>query len=157
MVQDFTDIYHKYYPDIYKYIYSYTLNKYDTEDIVQKTFLKLYKNISKLQNEMHIKRWLLTVASNECTNYFRSFWRKNITHYNATDFTDQFIKNNENYELYELLKKLDYKYRLPLFLFYFEGYSIKDISLILKKSENCIKQRLKRGREFLKIELEMES
>lgn len=155
MIHDFDYIYHKYYDDIYKYVYSYTLNKYDTEDIVQKTFLKLYKNISKLQSEEHIKRWLLTVASNECTNLFRSFWKKNISHYNELDFTSESIKNNDNYELYELLNKLDYKYRLPLFLFYFEGYSIKDISLILGKSENCIKQRLKRGKSFLKIDLEI--
>ncbi len=151
----FDYLYHKYYDEIYKYIYSYTLNKYDTEDIIQKTFLKLYNNISKLKNEEHVKRWLFTVASNECTNFFRSFWKKNITNYNEFDFTNTQMDSNENYELYELLNKLDYKYRLPLFLFYFEGYSIKDISTILRKFENCIKQRLKRGREFLKIEMEI--
>lgn len=154
MHHDFEEIYHKYYDDIYRYVYSYTLNKCDTEDIVQKTFLKLYNNIFKLENEEHTKRWLLTVASNECTNFFKSFWKRNVTHYNKLDFTSESIDNNESYELYELLNGLDYKYRLPLFLFYFEGYSIKDISLILRKSENCIKQRLKRGKEFLKIELE---
>ena len=48
----FDYLYHKYYDEIYKYIYSYTLNKYDTEDedIIQKNFLKLYNNISKLKN-----------------------------------------------------------------------------------------------------------
>ena len=148
----FDYLYHKYYDEIYKYIYSYTLNKYDTEDIIQKTFLKLYNNISKLKNEEHVKRWLFTVASNECTNFFRSFWKKTIINYNEFDFTNTQRDSKENYEL---LNKLDYKYRLPLFLFYFEGHSIKDISTILRKSENCIKQRLKRRREFLKIEMEI--
>lgn len=129
------------------------LNKCDTEEIVQKNFLKLYNNIFKLENEVHTKRLLLTVASNECSNVFKIFWKRNVTHYNKLDFTSESKGNNETYELYWLLNGLDYKYRLPLFLFYFEGYSIKDISLILRKSENCIKQRLKRGKEFLKIEL----
>lgn len=154
MKKNFENIYFKYYDDIYRFIYSYTLNKSDTEDIIQKTFIKLYNNISKIQNDDHAKRWLLTVASNECTNFFKSFWRKNITSYNELDFTSEFNNYNEYYDLYETLNKLNYKYRLPLYLFYFEGYSIKNISMILKKSENCIKQRLKRGKEFLKIELE---
>lgn len=93
------------------------------------------------------------MVSNECSNVFKSFWKSIVTHYNKLDFTSESKDNNETYELYEFLNGLDYKYRLPLFLFYFEGYSIKDISLILRKSENCIKQRLKRGKEFLKIEL----
>lgn len=92
------------------------------------------------------------MASNECTNFFRSFWKKTIINYNEFDFTNTQRDSKENYEL---LNKLDYKYRLPLFLFYFEGHLIKDTSTILRKSENCIKQRLKRGREFLKIEMEI--
>lgn len=88
------------------------------------------------------------MASNECSNVFKSFWKRIVTHYNKLDFTSESKDNNETYELYWLLNRLDYKYRLPLFLFYFEGYSIKDIPLILRKSENCIKQRLKREKNF---------
>ncbi|MFQ7174305.1 MAG: RNA polymerase sigma factor [Thomasclavelia ramosa] len=42
-------------------------------------------------------------------------------------------------------------------LYYYEGYSVKEISVILKISEAAVKQRLKRARTKLKIELEAES
>lgn len=38
MHHDFEEIYHKYFDDIYRYVYSYTLNKCDTEEIIKKTF-----------------------------------------------------------------------------------------------------------------------
>lgn len=57
------------------------------------------------------------MVSNECSNFFKSFWKRNVAHYNKLDFTSELKDNNENYELYELLNRLDYKYRLPLFLF----------------------------------------
>ena len=59
MVHDFDYIYHKYYDDIYKYVYSYTLNEYDTEDIVQKTFLKQIQRYRMKKFEKNIKICLI--------------------------------------------------------------------------------------------------
>lgn len=147
----FEEIFNKYYKDIYRLSYSYTLNKNDSEDISQKVFIKLYENINKfnLANE-DVKRWLFKVTSNECINHKRSFWIKNIIK------NDELLKNENEYNLDETLlntlKTLDYKYRIPLYLYYYEGYKINEIATILHKTENCIKQRLKRGKEILKLE-----
>ena len=53
--------------------------------------------------------------------------------------------------------KLAPKYKGVIHLYYYEGYSVKEISVILKISEAAVKQRLKRARTKLKIELEAES
>lgn len=49
----FDEIYYLYSKDVYKLIYSYLFNIQDTEDILQKTFMKLYNNkkILLLENE----------------------------------------------------------------------------------------------------------
>ena len=47
-------------------------------------------------------------------------------------------------------------YRICLYLFYYEDYSVKEIAQALKEPENTIKTRLKRGRELLKKKLQEE-
>lgn len=148
----FTEIYLNYYNVVYRVAYNYTLNRYDSEDIVQQTFAKLYKNISKFQrvNE-DTKSWLLRVTINESKNYLLSSWkRKNDLKEDLEIFG---IKENESTLFYDL-KKIPQKYRIVLYLYYFEGYNIKEISKILKITESNTKQRLKRGKEKLKIEME---
>ena len=46
-------------------------------------------------------------------------------------------------------------YRSTLYLYYYEGYSIKEIANIIKKSESAVKMRLTRGKEELKKEMEV--
>ena len=58
--------------------------------------------------------------------------------------------------LYDALQKLPGKYRGVVILHYLEGYSVAEIAKILQLSESAVKMRLKRGREFLKEELEKE-
>lgn len=57
----------------------------------------------------------------------------------------------------ELLYNLPPKYRIVLYLYYYESYSIEEISATLKVSKSAVKMRLKRGREKLKLDLEEEN
>ena len=53
----------------------------------------------------------------------------------------------------DALYNINPDYRIPLYLFYYEGYSIKEIANQLKKSESAIKMRLLRGKEALRKEM----
>ena len=46
------------------------------------------------------------------------------------------------------------RYKLPIHLHYYEGYSVAEVGEILKLGQSAVKMRLKRGREMLKLELE---
>lgn len=149
----FTEIYEQYYKDVYRLIYSYLLNKQDTEDILQKTFTKLYKNCSKFKkNDVNVKKWLFRVAINEVNDYFKLFWNKKKSYYEKLDNVRN--NKNDNEEITLLVETLDKDYRIPIYLYYYEGYSISEIAQIMKKTETCIKTRLKRGKEKLKKEME---
>ena len=50
--------------------------------------------------------------------------------------------------------KLDRKYRIPILLFYYEGYSTKEIASILMLPEKTVSTRLFRARKLLKANLE---
>ena len=147
----FDNIFNKYYKDVFRLTYSYTLNKSDSEDITQKAFTKLYENINKFKSDDdNVKKWLFKIASNECKNFRKSYWIKNIIKNDELLNVNCFSMDND---LLNCLMGISFKYRIPLYLYYYEGYSIKEISLILNKTENCIKQRLKRGKEVLRKEI----
>lgn len=151
----FMEIFDKYHKDVYRLIYSYTLNIQDTEDILQRTFIKLYKNIDKfsLPNE-DVKRWLFRVAINDSKNMLKSMWMR--VRVNLDDYENEIRDRQSNRELQKSLMHISVKYRVPLYLYYFEGYSIKEIADLMKMSESAIKTRLKRGKEKLKLEMEGE-
>ena len=150
---EFEQIYKTYHKDVYRLAYSYVLNKQDAEDIMQKSFLKLYKNIKKVNNSSNdIKKWLFRITINDCKDLLRTFKFKTLSFVNEEN-----IINNEDYtknDLIYFLKSIPLNYRVPLFLHYYEGYNVKEIAKIMHKSESSIKMRLSRGREILKKEME---
>ena len=151
MIERFNELYQLYNNDVYRLSYSYLLNEQDAEDVIQKVYIKLYNNkkILMLSNN-EVKRWLFKVCINESKDILKSPWRK-LKSYITNDIKDERVKNDT---LLESLNKINSYYRIPLYLYYYEGYSIKEISVQLKKSESAIKMRLFRAKEALKKEME---
>ena len=152
MDKQFNLVYDRNYKRLYRLIFSYTLNETEAKDILQDTFLKYYKNINKLPtDESQIDRWLTTVAINKCKDLFRSIWKVRID-----PIEDDIKDSKQSYnslEIYDLLKKLNKKERIPLYLYYYEGYKIEEISEILHEKNSTIKMRLQKAKERLKKEM----
>ena len=64
------------------------------------------------------------------------------------------FETKERHDIYYAVQELPIKYRTIIYLFYYEGYKINEISKILKINENTIKARLSRAREKLKEKIE---
>jgi RNA polymerase sigma-70 factor (ECF subfamily) len=69
-----------------------------------------------------------------------------------TDIQDK-TPQSETSDLLNAVLSLDENYKIPIYLMYYEGYSIKEISQILKTNPATIGTRLKRGRDILKNKL----
>ena len=78
MDNQFLRIFNLYKNDIYRLAYSITKNTYDTDDIVQTVFIKLYNNKIINKDDKEIKRWLIKVTINECKTIFLSSWKRRI-------------------------------------------------------------------------------
>ncbi len=149
MDDEFIRIFNLYKNDIYRLSYSYTKNISDSDDVVQNTFIKLYKNNELLEkSDKEIKKWLIRVAINECKNLILSSWKKKITA--LTDREENIGEEVDHNEILDAVFKLPKKYRIVLYLYYYEGYKVKEISSILKISESNIQVRLLRARKQLK-------
>lgn len=155
MDDNFIRLYNKYFLDVYRLSYSYLLNSQEAEDITQNTFIKLYHHSEILnQNDQDILKWLFRVAINNSKNNLFSIWYKKRVQVDDLD-------NNYNYNLKSnnlrlSLIELPSKYRIPIYLYYYVGYSIKEIALITKVNESTIKSRLLRARKILRIEMEVD-
>ena len=145
-VQDLMNMYKN---NVYAAAFSICKNASDAEDVVQDTFLQYYMTHINFDNEQHIRAWLFRVAINKAKNINASFWRKNKVTLDETMETLAF-ETEESKDLFETVMKLPEKYRIAIHLFYFEDYTVKEISEILKTSESNVKVRLSRGRNLLK-------
>lgn len=149
-----------YADDITRMCVVWTNNAEVAKDCFQNTFLKLYQTDKEFQSLDHIKAWLLTVARNECNDYHRTFWSKNVDlGYIERDqiagmdgavhvaSAEELIEYDEDTrKLIEALHKLTVRYREVLTLYYYEEYDTKEIAEILHISVNTVKSRLRRGR-----------
>lgn len=124
-------------------------NREDAEDVVQDTFVRYYTVSKEFEDEKHVKSWLLRVAINRAKDMLRLFWRRNRCPLDE-NFMEGAVVDSEDEELVISVLKLPRKYRIVIHLFYYEDYSVKEISEMLKMRENTVKSRLSRGRSLLK-------
>lgn len=133
---------------IFRIAFLHTKNRSDAEDVVQDVFLSLMKQ-PPFNDEEHLKAWIIRVAINKCKNIVKSARRNKTVPLDEEHHKLQ--STNEEYsELIEGLQKLPEKERNILYLFYYEGYTAKEIALIMHKRENAIFVRLNRARDKLK-------
>lgn len=151
----------KYQSNVYKAAFGICGNREDAEDIAQEVFLTYYKSQIEFMSEEHIRRWLLKVAINKARNQKKSFWHKRRV--DIPDFSEwlethtreqQFNEYDESSEIIKAVMLLPEKCRIVLHLFYYESYSVKEISSIVGIKESTVKVQLHRGRTLLKSMLE---
>ena len=108
--------------------YTYTKNSHDAEDIAQDVFLSLYRNMWKIGSDEYMKAWLIRVTINKSKNHMKTAW---IRKRSEMPNVQQDLPTNETGDLLNAVLSLDVKYKIPIYLMYYEGYSIKEISEIV--------------------------
>ena len=104
-----------------------------------------------MRNERYFKTWLTRILINECNHIIRS--RKELIPYEDYFDTREQEPQEDYSEVFEAIMELDSTYRIPLVLFYVEGFSIREICRILNLSQGTVKTRLYRSRKLLKEKL----
>ena len=147
---EFETAYDTYSAAVYRLALVYLGRPADEEDVTQGVFVRLPCGVGAFTGEDHKKRWLLRVTANLCRDQLRGIWRKQVTELEDT----LPAAPAQEQEALDAVLALPEQYKLPIHLYYYEGYSVAEIAGILKLGRSAVKMRLKRGREMLKIELE---
>lgn len=134
---------------IYLIAFSYTKNHYDSQDIMQNCFYKLWKYDKSFDDDDSIDKWLTRVCINESKDFFKSFLRKKTTSLDdAVDVShfDEYF----NLDLFNAVQSLSKKERIVVHLFYYEDLPTKEISSLLGINDATVRSLLLRSRKKLK-------
>ena len=136
-------------------------NEDDCADAIQSAILKAYEKLDTLRNVDYFKTWLTRILINECYQLIR----KNKKYVGMEEYLNGQTESTQKGQTDESLHKslilqevmrLDEKYRIPFILHEVEGYSLKEISQILRLTETNVKSRVFRARKTLQRRLEGE-
>lgn len=145
-----SDLLDKYGDMVLRIAYTYLKNWADAEDIVQDVFLRIIDKKPSFNDENHEKSWLIRATINMCKNKVNMFWNKNKC---SIDDVQEFAVNdkyNTDTSVFQAVMALGEKYRVVVYMYYYEGYSTPEIAKVIGKSETTIRSLLHRARNKLK-------
>lgn len=129
-------------------------NEADTEDVFQIVFLKYFQNDIEFENANHEKAWIIRVTINSCKDLIKSFFRSKTI--SIEDYLNQQLDVDTSLEdrlILQTVLSLPEKYKIVVYLYYYEGYTAVEIGNILNKNINTVYTLLSRSKKLLKERL----
>lgn len=152
---DFKKLYTLYADTVYSYIYFQVKDRFWAEDLLQETFLAVYKHRDNLSAIRTPKAWLLAIAQRRIADKFRKEKNQPLFTASLADRPDSAAAQaEEKLFLEELLKRLDETSRHILYGIYVEQLSCKELAEILDLPEGTVKSKAYHARAKLKRWLE---
>ena len=120
----------------------------DAEDVYQDVFLRLLDQDTSDWDEEHLRAWLLRCTVNRCCDLHRFRLRRPVLA--LADLPDMAAPDSGAAELWDAVARLPEKLRVPLHLYYAEGYSTEEIAGLLDIPAATVRTRLRRARKRLR-------
>ena len=154
----------RYLKPLYNFAYRLTGDTHEAEDIMQDTFLKVWKNLKKYRRGENFKTWIFAIARNTTTDYLRKkkhFVFSDFEYEEGNSLTDNladpapspdelFVRREGKEALEKALAKLAPLYREVILLHYREDFTFDEIGKITGKPLHTVKSQHRRGIEKLR-------
>jgi RNA polymerase sigma-70 factor (ECF subfamily) len=168
----FAELVELYKDKIYHLGYRMLNQKQEAEDIVQETFLRVFMNLEKYDENQKFSTWIYRIATNLCIDRLRK--RKpnysidaEMSDSEGTDWhsilssdeagpEEELILSETQLNIRDAIQTLPDKYKTVVVLRYLHDMSLQEISDVLEMPVTTVKTRVHRGREFLRKKLEPE-
>ena len=145
----FEDAVERYLDLVYRVALNCLRNPADAEDAAQTAMLRLWQSGSVFPNDDQLRYWLVRVTLNVCKDTARSPWRRRMVP--LEHCREPAFDTPEHQTLYAEVMSLPAKYRLPLYLYYYEGYAVAEVGELLGLKPSTVQTRLARAREKLRM------
>lgn len=168
----FKELVKRYEQSLYNFGYRMCGNVQDTEDVVQETFLNVFRYLKNFRYEAKFKNWLYRIATSTCLKKKRKSKYAPEKELSLDDFIpkdaadipadmpswatlplDKVLNDELSRHIKEAILSLPEKYRLVIVLRDIEGFSTEEAAQILNLTSSNIKVRLHRARLFVKDQL----
>ena len=163
----FEQLVRKYQNVMYALACSRLLDAHDAEDVVQEAFVKAYQKLHTLRQPGQFASWLSTITTNACKMWFRDRQRQTriyreidklevaLGHKDAIRVSEDEVNRWETqFTVHQILDRLTEPDRMLLRLFYLNGFSYREIGMLLNAKPNQIKTKLHQARQHFKKEWE---
>lgn len=136
--------------DLYCIARSKIDNENDIEDIIQETMIIAFLNIKKLKNNSFFKTWVIRILINNCNKFYKRKKHKSIDEDEEIKKIGSVEMDLSNIEFKDFISFLNEDERTILTLYYYLGYTTKEISKILNKREGTICSKISRAKIKIK-------
>ncbi|MGO4372369.1 RNA polymerase sigma factor SigW [Paenibacillus sp. 2TAB19] len=166
----FAELVSLYQDKLFHMAYRMLNNRQESEDVVQDTFLRVYKNLDRYDETLKFSTWIYRIATNLCIDRLRK--RKPVYSLDAessehegldgysmipsddrTPETEMLLSDTQRI-IHQAIETLPPKYKTVMTLRYMQDLSLQEIGDIMDMPVTTIKTRVHRGREFLRKKLE---
>lgn len=138
---------------MYRLSYGLLKSEADREDAVQETICKAWQKRSALRNEKYFRTWIIRILINECHNILRKAGKIVA----LDELPERAAPDEGSRAVHDAIFILPETQRMPVILYYIEGFNVQEIADMLKIPEGTVKSRLYSGRGRLKTLLEQEA
>ena len=154
-ITEFREFYDRQVKRVYRLAMVMMGNISDAEDVTQTVFLKAWEKKPDFRDADHEIAWILTTTRNQCKDIHKSFYRRKRADLENAPAPQVTLETQMDSEIWEALQSLTEKYRMVLYLYYYEGYSVRELSVILRRRESTLQTQLATGRKQMKSLLEL--
>ena len=124
----------------------------DREDAIQESILTALQKRERLRDDGALRAWVVRILVNNCYDILRSQKRETSLPPDQAEI----MSPDADLMMRDLLLGLADEYRLPLMLFYAEGYRIREIAEILHLPQGTVQSRLHRAKKLLRQSMALE-
>ncbi len=136
---------------MYHTAYAILKNDSDCADAVQEAIFKAYKSLGRLKNPQYFKTWIIRILINTCYSQLKTRrYTEDVDNIPEPVVEDDYSKT----ELMLEIASLEEKYRVPLMLYYLDGFTTEEIARSLGVTPAAVRKRISRARLILREQLE---
>ena len=132
-------------PTLYRVAKAMGGNEEDCADAAQQAILRAWERLDTLRQPQYFRTWLTRILINECKGILRQRGRQAPYDQAAAEAIPAPAEEDHS-DLYAALGALEEKYRLPVVMYYWEGFKTREIASLLRLPEGTVKSRLRTAR-----------
>lgn len=147
------ELYDRFAPKMYGVCLRYAANTEEAEDILQESFIKVFKKIASFRKEGSFEGWIRRIFVNTAIEHYRKkIYLQPITEHEESTVEGGYLSVLDNLaekDIISLVQQLSPGYRTVFNMYVVEGYSHKQIAEQLGISEGTSKSQLSRAKQIL--------
>lgn len=146
--QEFTRLAQAYGDTVFRVAFQFLKSRADAEDVTQTVLLRLFQQKKPFESDEHVKHWLIRVAANESKRLLCCAWRRKTEP--LEDYAQTLsLPSREHSDLFYAVMALPVKYRVVIYLYYYEDYPVEEVARLLGRNRSTVQTQLMRARGML--------